>query len=440
MRVFRAFSWRSLVGAISIAAFLAGCGGSPSDDDGDTAAPSGSASGVFTDAPVNGLNYVASPSGVTGVTGDNGTNGGFRYEPGDTITFSLGGLTLGSSEGAASVSPADIASDDPVVAANLLVLLQSLDSDDAEGVIQITLPANTSLAGLSLTQDTATFSAAPTFTSAVTAAGGEVVSLEDAKAHAVSQFWAQVAGTWVVRNDDGTIVFRIDAQGNYLMGETGEGEEEGFPGVEAGSISWDPTTREATTTVTVDSNGDWGLSHPQEDEPLKIAFDGTQLYIGEAADPSGAVYLDRIAGGTNPLQGVWVVAAGADTREELDEIEVVTPAPIIGFTFAFSAQNTMMMLDPIGDTPDEDESEEDVCGGPGIEAAAFTYANNTVTVGAVSHDTNGCGGLIDGTLGGTGKSEMRNITFSADGKTMIADMYTQSGQADGVVKFVRVSH
>ena len=434
MRVFRAFSWRSLIGAVSMAAFLAGCGGSPGsdDDDGGTDTPAtGSAAGVFTDAPVNGLTYVASPSGVTGVTGDNGTDGGFRYEPGDTVTFSLAGLTLGSAEGAASVAPADIASDDPVVAANLLVLLQSLDSDDAEGVIQISLPASTSLAGLSLTQDTATFSEAPTFTAAVTAAGGEVVSVEDAKAHAESQFWSQVAGTWVVRNDDGTIVIRIDNEGNYLMGETGEGEEEGYPGVEAGSLSWDPTTREATATVTVDSNGDWGLSHPQEGEPFLIAFDGTQLYMGEAADPAGAIYLDRITGGTSPLQGVWVVAAGADTREALDEIEVVTPAPIISFTFAFSAQNTVMMMDPIGD---------DECASEGLEAAAFTYADNMLTLGTVVHDTNGCGGLVDGTLGGTGKSQMRNITFSADGKTMIADLYTQSGSADGVVKFVRVSH
>jgi hypothetical protein len=287
------------------------------------------------------------------------------------------------------------------------------------------------LASLNLTQDTSDFSAAPAFTAAVTAAGGEVVSLEDAKAHAVSQFWAQVAGTWVVRNEDGTIVFRIDNQGNYLMGETGEGEEEGFPGVESGSITWDPTTREATASVTVDSNGDWGLSHPQQDEPLKIAFNGTQLYIGEVADPSGAVYLDRIGrSATNALQGVWAVAATAATRDDLEEIDVVIPAPIVSFTFAFSAQNTMLMMDPLGD---------DGCANPGIEAAAFSYADNMLTLGSVVHDTNGCGGLIDGTLGGTGLSQLRNITFSADGKTMIADLYIQAGSADGVVKFVRVS-
>lgn len=427
MRVFRAFSWRSLIGAVSMAAFLAGCGGSPGsdDDDGGTDTPAtGSAAGVFTDAPVNGLTYVASPSGVTGVTGDNGTDGGFRYEPGDTVTFSLAGLTLGSAEGAASVAPADIASDDPVVAANLLVLLQSLDSDDAEGVIQISLPASTSLAGLSLTQDTATFSEAPTFTAAVTAAGGEVVDLDAAKAHAVAQFWAQVAGVWVYRNDEGTILFRIDNQGNYLMGETGEGEQEGGPGAETGHIAWDPTTRTATATVTVDSNGDWGMSHPQGDA-FKVVFDGTQLHITEVGDPEGSASLTRSSTGSNLLHGVWAV--------QLEEGE--TP-PLATFTFAFNDQNRYLMIDPIGDVPED--PEVDSCGGPGVEGGEYSYANNRVTIATVLIDTNGCGGLNDGTLGGTGKSELRNIQFSEDGQTMTADVFTQAGDADGSVTMVRV--
>ena len=431
MRVFRAFSWRSLVGAISIAAFLAGCGGSPSDDDGDTAAPSGSASGVFTDAPVNGLNYVASPSGVTGVTGDNGTNGGFRYEPGDTITFSLGGLTLGSSEGAASVSPADIASDDPVVAANLLVLLQSLDSNPAEGVIQITLPASTSLAGLSLTQSTATFSAAPAFTSAVTAAGGTVVSLEDAKAHAVAQFWAQVAGVWVLRSDEGTIIFRVDDQGNYLIGESGAADDTGGPGMEIGSIAWDPTTQRGVATVGDDTNGEWGLSHPRGDA-FVIRFDGTSLLVRDVDDAAEDWTALRRSINSGALPGVWAV----------EMAEGVMP-PVASVLIAFDDQGRYLMVDPIGDVSDGEG--DPICGSPGVEGGQFTLSTSdstglTLAVTGASLDTNGCAGLNEPIDGGPAIiTELRDIVISSDGNTLTADtFYPALDEGDGPVTLRRV--
>ncbi|MES1983056.1 MAG: hypothetical protein V4443_11360 [Pseudomonadota bacterium] len=52
-------------------------------------------SGSFVDAPTKGLNFVASPSGLNGVTDENGT---YNFRAGDTVTFSLGNLTLGSVE------------------------------------------------------------------------------------------------------------------------------------------------------------------------------------------------------------------------------------------------------------------------------------------------------------------------------------------------------
>lgn len=55
-------------------------------------------SGQFLDAPTQGLAYSASPSGLAGTTDANGT---FRFQPGDTVTLSLGvggsnSLSLGS--------------------------------------------------------------------------------------------------------------------------------------------------------------------------------------------------------------------------------------------------------------------------------------------------------------------------------------------------------
>lgn len=428
MRLDRFSMWKGLLAAASLSVALAGCGGGGGSDD-DEGPATGSEAGVFTDAPVNGLAYTASPSGVTGVTGDNGTNGGFRYEPGDTVTFTLGGLTLGSATGAAAVTPADISDGDATVAANLLVLLQSLDSDDAEGAIAISLPAATDLSGLSLTQPSTDFAAAPAFTAAVTAAGGTVVDLEAARAHAIAQFWAQVAGTWVLQEDDGTVVIRITDDGHYLLGENGVADDAGQAGMEQGAITWDPTTQQATSVVSVETNGEWGLSDPIGGKYV-LRYDGTNLLvrdIGEAEDDW--VSLRRARNAAGALYGVWAV-----------QLEDGQTPPLGTFTFAFSSENRYFMIDPLGDTPDENDPDDMVCGGPGVETGSFTYSASTgmLTVDSVGTDTNGCGGLHDGTQGGTGRAQLRNIAFSQDGNTMTAVVYTQAGDEDGSVTLVRV--
>jgi len=90
------------------------------------------------DGPVGGLNY-ATPS-IKGITK---TDGIFVYLPGDTVTFSIGELVLGSTLGKPVVTPLDIvpgakdASDHRVV--NICVVLQTLDDDgNPENGIQIT--------------------------------------------------------------------------------------------------------------------------------------------------------------------------------------------------------------------------------------------------------------------------------------------------------------
>ncbi len=79
------------VGA-SAAIVLAACGGG---NGGATAGNNGPASnsgsqvaysGQFIDAPIKGLTYAASPSGLTGATD---ANGAFQFQAGDNVTFSL---------------------------------------------------------------------------------------------------------------------------------------------------------------------------------------------------------------------------------------------------------------------------------------------------------------------------------------------------------------
>ena len=81
-----------LAGVLAVSMLqLFGCGGGGSSST-PTAAPAATATGIFLDAPSQGVTYVASPSGLTGTTG---ANGSFSYGSGDTVTFSLnvGGST-----------------------------------------------------------------------------------------------------------------------------------------------------------------------------------------------------------------------------------------------------------------------------------------------------------------------------------------------------------
>ncbi len=94
--------------------------------------------GVFMDGPVGGINY-STPT-MKGVTKADGV---FEYQPGETVTFAIGGLALGSAPGKPVITPLDLvkdakgASDQRVV--NICVLLQTLDQDgDAANGIMIT--------------------------------------------------------------------------------------------------------------------------------------------------------------------------------------------------------------------------------------------------------------------------------------------------------------
>lgn len=120
--------------------------------------------GTFVDSPVSGLTYTVSDSNIRPAPssddlgavldalrrqrcrfyqGTTGKDGSFRYKAGETVTFSIGDLVLGASEGKELVSPLDLVEGaagvtDPRVT-NISVLLQTLDQDGSlNNGIQIT--------------------------------------------------------------------------------------------------------------------------------------------------------------------------------------------------------------------------------------------------------------------------------------------------------------
>ena len=96
---------------LSLIFFLASCGGGGGDGGGDGGGGGGGGTpqapqaleGVFLDSAVMGLAYrTATRSGITD------SQGTFEYLPGEVVTFSLGGIEFGSSNGQAEVTPVNL--------------------------------------------------------------------------------------------------------------------------------------------------------------------------------------------------------------------------------------------------------------------------------------------------------------------------------------------
>lgn len=104
--------------------------------------------GFFYDSPVQGLSYeTRSLSGAIGFSGVTNEGGEFKYGDGETVTFSVGGLVLGSARGSELVTPADLVTGvsgdikniKNRIVTNMARFLQSLDEDgNVENGITIT--------------------------------------------------------------------------------------------------------------------------------------------------------------------------------------------------------------------------------------------------------------------------------------------------------------
>ncbi|WP_220766178.1 retention module-containing protein, partial [Shewanella sp. MBTL60-112-B2] len=95
----------------------------------------------FTDNFVNGVAYTTS-SGLTGVTGDSGSDGSFSYREGDTITFTIGNVTIAnfsadSIQGTIlflqDIAGTSLADSNLNYVENMAIFLQALDNDLSDG-------------------------------------------------------------------------------------------------------------------------------------------------------------------------------------------------------------------------------------------------------------------------------------------------------------------
>lgn len=167
-------SGRPLLASIAAALLVAACGGG--DGGGTATAGSGggntggpgtapvakTVNGVFLDAAVEGLDYVAG----NGAKAQTGAKGEFVCEEGQTVQFSIGALVLGSASCAAIVTPLTLAAGTDVKAdavVNRLLALQSFDEDrDPSNGIHLTAELRAALkaGALDFTAPAASFESA----------------------------------------------------------------------------------------------------------------------------------------------------------------------------------------------------------------------------------------------------------------------------------------
>ncbi|WP_426343918.1 esterase-like activity of phytase family protein [Pseudoduganella sp. R-32] len=129
---------------LPLAIALAACGGGGSNEPVKL-----SVNGAFVDGAVEGADYVAG----TAAKAATGAKGEFTCKEGDTVSFSVGGLALGSAACAPIITPLQLAGASDVKDAkvvNRLLALQLLDEDnDPSNGIKITAEVKAALAGKS---------------------------------------------------------------------------------------------------------------------------------------------------------------------------------------------------------------------------------------------------------------------------------------------------
>lgn len=350
---------------LALAGLLSACGGSDDNSSTPPASNIGTQTGVLTDAVISGVRYVTS-SGATGFTNDNGE---FNFNEGETVKFYIGDVQLGDEiEAKERVTPLDLAETENA-RLNLLVFLQSLDGDDNDDKLQISTATTDALKNQSINFDQPYNDFKNEAIVKTVIPEEKLVNEEDAKAHFQATFYKDIAGTWEINRTDNTaVLIHILEDGRYALGEAEAKDESGQAGIEMGRLKWNATTTVIEPEIRHDTNGEWGLSHPAENKPYSLNFNGTQLILTEPG-VNTEYRLNRVKQ-SNSLVGTW----------RLNETHL----------FAFFDNNYYFFLDTEGG---------DDCGWPGIEYGKYTLSANTLTTTEVLFDTNECGGLQDSSNG-----------------------------------------
>lgn len=247
--------------ALLVILMLAACGGGGGGDGGTQPKPD--LQGQFIDSAVQGLRYEAMPSGLTGTTNSSGT---FIYKAGDTVSFYIGDMLIGSAAGAKIITPVSLvdgaANETDVVVINIARFLQSLD-ENKNLVDGIQIPASiadaaTAMASsINFTANTFDIDAASLIADLTSAAYNEIRLLADAgdatihlQGSLLCELSGTYSGTWVQTagpgSDNGSWTFTVNSVGIA----TGSGTSTEGPFNISGTVNPNGTTEFVGGTTT----------------------------------------------------------------------------------------------------------------------------------------------------------------------------------------------
>ena len=430
--------WVPLIPAVLLLALAACDGGEKRGGSGAVKPETGPTTGIFTDAAVAGIAYVAS-SGAAGTTDEKGS---YKYNHGDTVEFKLGSMILGKVKGAPIVTPIELAADNGNRLQNILVLLQSLDMDgNPENGISIPADAAAAVSSLNLDGDVAAFAASAELQKAREAGGiaGPVRTSEQAGAHFLSQGVTLLStDVWVSYDDTTAVVIRASTvgTGEYLQGEATPDDScdanrvcgsklVSKAGVEYGAArmsEFDTRGFKFAGEPVIDTNLQAGLSHlrpnwriridgaglvatdivaaPSELKPATSAFNPGALIKTTAEEPTKTMVKEsrypRMENDPKGIVGAWVV--------DISTIKTQT--------YLFFPNGKFLMVDPIGDP---ERPSYTSCGDPGVEFASYSYdaGSSALKVKGFTYDSNGCAGFS--------ANEATSFKLAADGATAMVE-------------------
>jgi hypothetical protein len=382
---------------------------------------SGPATGKLMDAAVSGVNYSTS-SKIIGTTDKDGI---YKYNHGDTVKFKLGSLILGETKAAAIVTPINLAGDSISRLQNLLVLLQSLDSDSEPGNgISISAVAAAAVGSdINLDNDPGTFVASSALQNVRQKAGieGSVKGSAEVNTHFLSQGIGLLSNNiWVKYDDTTATLIRMSTanDGEYLYGEAIVNDPCdadnvcGNKTVSKAGVEYGPAVLSTfglrgfklVGKAVIDTNLQAGLSHLRPS--WRVYTDGYELITTDLV----AEQLKREKKGifaelfhiakplklsSSKVKNKMIVK---DVR--FSKMENVASGIVGAWAFDNTGINTQILLflpngnyfmvDPVGDA-DRD------CADPGVEFSSYTYdaATKKLNLKGFTYNTNGCAGFSD---------------------------------------------
>ena len=198
------------------------------------------------------------------------------------------------------------------------------------------------------------------------------LSLEGERFAQVYDSTNPIVGSWLLEEGSDMVVVTFLSNGTYFLAEDGDpiADPSGQDGMERGTYTWNADTDAFSSTTTVDTNGEWGLSHSSFDE---VSVAGDSLTIDDNGD---LIVLTRVTG--DPLAGGWFFTAGGEAQSS----GVIT---FLGDGRYMLAEDGSSVLDPSGQD--------------GVERGTYTWDSGTGDFTADADeaaDTNGEWGFSHG--------------------------------------------